>query len=132
MEQQHQPDQLPPEQQLEQQQQQQAEEEDPIVAQEKAYREEMIKTLFTVPKKTYVPDDLAKVIPPTEQYITSLRLSSNGKCDVLALTSTKVYKLSSQLKKKWGNNVRDVYRVKVTDGKTLHIDFLKKVGNDGM
>lgn len=120
------------EQPTEQPQEQQEPQEDPILAQERAYQEQLFKSLFSFPKETYVPEELAKAIPATEQYITSLRFSSNGKCDVLAVSNSKVYKLSDQYKKKWAFSTRDIYRVKIVDGKTLLIDFLKKVNNDGV
>ena len=120
------------EQPTEQPQEQQEPQEDPILAQERAYQEQLFKSLFSFPKEMYVPEELAKAIPPTEQYITSLRFSSNGKCDVLAVSNSRVYKLSAQYKKKWAFPTRDIYRVKIVEGKTLLIDFLKKVNNDGV
>jgi len=79
---------------------------------------------------TFLPPELGRVIPATENYITHKLVTSKGNKFYLVITDSKIYKVSDTLSKK-----RDVWDMKeirsiVGTEENVTFNFISKVASD--
>jgi len=79
---------------------------------------------------TFIPSELGRVIPATENYITHMPVTAKGTKFYLVVTDTKIYKISDTLSKK-----RDVWDMKeirniVGTEENVTINLISRVASD--
>jgi len=79
---------------------------------------------------TFIPRELGRVIPATENYVTHFLVTSKGTKFYLVVTDTKIYKISDTLSKKrdvW--DFKEIHSVVGTED-NVTINLLSRVGSD--
>jgi len=79
---------------------------------------------------TFIPRELGRVIPATENYVTHFPVTSKGNKFFLVVTDTKIYKISDTLSKKrdvW--DYKDIHSITGTED-NVTINILARVGSD--
>jgi len=86
--------------------------------------------IFGTLTHTFIPRELGRVIPATENYVTHMAVTSKGTKFFLVVTDTKIYKISDTLSKK-----RDVWDMKeirdiVGTEENVTINLISRVSSD--
>jgi len=79
---------------------------------------------------TFIPRELGRVIPATENYVTHFPVTSKGTKFFLVVTDTKLYKISDTLSKKrdvW--DFKDIHSIVGTE-ENVTINLVSRVGSD--
>jgi len=79
---------------------------------------------------TFIPRELGRVIPATDNYVTHFLVTSKGSKFYLVFTDTKIYKVSDTLTKKRDSwDLKEIHSVIGTED-NVTINLLSRVGSD--